>query len=303
MAKNNSYRLNNRKKAFFPILIWSLLLLWSLIFLFLLAWGVLTSFKSDMGYWMNSWGIGEMQYFGESAWATDNYVKAFKLMKIYISKSGTWAFFLDMLFNSFYYCFVYALVGVFAPMVCSYVYCKYSKRLRWVNIVWILVLINLYVPISASLAASLDLSMQLGIYDNIFLFVICSFGPFGSEFLIYYAIWKGLSWEYAEAAFIDGADHWSVLFKIMFPMTITVFLVLFVTKIIALWIDYSTPMIFLPSYPTLAYGVYTFQNTNESTGIPIKIASLIAVALPLFIVFMFAKEKMMGSLTMGGLKG
>ena len=62
-------------------------------------------------------------------------------------------------------------------------------------------------------------------------------------------------------------------------------------------------MIYLPSYPTLAYGVYTFQNTNEATNIPIKIASLIAVAMPLFIVFMCAKEKMMGSLTMGGLKG
>ena len=88
-------------------------------------------------------------------------------------------------------------------------------------------------------------------------------------------------------------------------MTITVFGVLFLTQVIALWANYSTPMLFLPSYPTLAYGVFAFQQTNESGAsmVPIKLAALIAVALPIFTLFMIFKEKMMGSLTMGGLKG
>ena len=123
--------------------------------------------------------------------------------------------------------------------------------------------------------------------------------------MIYYAIWKGLSWEYAEAAFIDGASDFSVFIKIMFPMTTTVFGVLFVTQVITLWSDYQTPMVFLPSFPTLAYGVYTFQSNVESgaSAVPIKIASLIAVAIPMFALFMAFKNKMMGSLTLGGLKG
>ena len=150
----------------------------------------------------------------------------------------------------------------------------------------------------------MTLAMKLGIYDNIFLFSLASFGGFGSNFLIYYAIWKGLSWDYAEAAFMDGAGHFTVLIKIMFPMTVTIFGVLFLTNVIALWADYQTPMVFLPSYPTLAYGVFSFQNSVEAgASVPIKIASLIAVATPMFVLFMIFKDKMMGSLTMGGLKG
>ena len=189
-------------------------------------------------------------------------------------------------------------------MLTSYVYTKYAKRVRWAKIAWLLTLISIYVPISASLAASMTLAMKLGIYDNIFLFSLASFGGFGSNFLIYYAIWKGLSWDYAEAAFMDGAGHFTVLIKIMFPMTVTIFGVLFLTNVIALWADYQTPMVFLPSYPTLAYGVFSFQNSVEAgASVPIKIASLIAVATPMFVLFMIFKDKMMGSLTMGGLKG
>ena len=103
---------------------------------------------------------------------------------------------------------------------------------------------------------------------------------------------------------MDGAGHLTVLLKIMFPMTVTIFGVLFLTNIITLWADYQTPMVFLPSHPTLAYGVFSFQNSVEAgSSVPIKIASLIAVAIPMFVLFMIFKEKMMGSLTMGGLKG
>ncbi|MBQ4269303.1 MAG: carbohydrate ABC transporter permease [Clostridia bacterium] len=307
-----------RSKAFFPIAIWCLILAWCLLFLFLVAWGLMTSFKSKFGFDWNSYGIPPfyiefdvqitdtiVAQVKEKAWAFDNYIVAFKNLWV-LDKSGNQVFFGKMLIFTLYYCIVYAFVAVVAPMLCSYVYTKYSKRVPWVKAVWILVLISMYVPLSASLAASLKLAMELGIYDNIFLFVIASFGPFGGDFLIYYAIWKGLSWEYAEAAFMDGASHWTVLIKVMFPMTITVFWVLFVTKIIALWTDYSTPMVFLPSYPTLAYGVYRLQQntTNlETAGVPIRLAALFAIAVPMFTLFMVFKEKMMGSLTMGGLKG
>lgn len=311
-------KINKRAKAFFPILIWALIVLWCVIFLLLVAWGLMTSFKSKFGFDWNSYWIppayieqnltlpgGIVVNNKEAAWAFDNYIVALKNLWV-LDKAGNQVFFDKMLVYTLYYCIVYAFIAVFAPMLCSYVYAKYSKRVRWTKLVWVLVLISMYVPLSASLAASLKLAMTLGIYDNLFFFVIASFGPFGGDFLIYYATWKGLSWEYAEAAIMDGAGHTTIMFKIMFPMTITVFWVLFVSKVIALWTDYSTPMVFLPSYPTLAYGVYRLQQntTNlETAGIPIRLAALYAVAVPMFALFMIFREKMMGSLTMGGLKG
>lgn len=310
------HKIDKRAKAVFPILIWSVITLWCAIFLFMIAWGFMTSLKSYDGfewnsYWLMPWQTvltfpGEDPIVWEN-WALDNYITALSPDNFWVlDRAGEKVLFLEMLFNTLYYVIVYGFAAIIGPMLCSYIYAKYHQRVRWVNIAWILVLVNMYVPLSASLAASLNLAMQLHIYDNLYLFMLTFVGGFDSNFLIYYAIWKGLSWEYAEAAFMDGASHWTVLVRVMFPMTLTVFWVLFVSRIIALWTDYQTAMVFLPSYPTLAYGVYSFQfnNTNlETAGPPIKLAALYAVAVPMFTLFMIFKEKMMGSLTMGGLKG
>ena len=317
--KINPNRIKNRAKAFFPILIWTVIVIWCAIFLFMVAWGLMNTFKTGDGFLNNAWGFpswsresipvvnGKPIPGGSKTiyhWDFGNYAKVLEAMKVDLGK-GKYVYFPTLLFNTLYYCIVYALVAVLAPMLCSYIYAKYSKRVGWTKLVWVLVLISLYVPLSASLAASLKLAMQLGIYDNMFLFIVASFGPFGSEFLIYYAIWKGLSWEYAEAAFMDGASHWTVLTKVMFPMTITVFWVLFVTKVIALWTDYTTPMLFLPSYPTLAYATWKLNSDTTVAGAsqPVRLGAFYLMAVPMFTLFMIFREKMMGSLTMGGLKG
>ena len=89
-----------------------------------------------------------------------------------------------------------------------------------------------------------DFCQFIAYVNNFIGIVIASAGWGGSNFLILHATFKGVPEEYREAAFMDGASHWTVLTKVMFPMTLTVFWVLFVTKVIALWTDYSTPMLF-----------------------------------------------------------
>ena len=260
---SSKQKIDKRAKAFFPILIWSVITLWCAIFLFMVGWGLMTSFKSKFGfdwnsYWFMPWetrvdqviipGVLEVHE-SYANWALDNYIVALSPDNFWVlDRAGNSVYFLEMLFNTLYYVIVYGFAAIIGPMLCSYIYAKYHQRVRWVNLAWILVLVNMYVPLSASLAASLKLAMQLHIYDNLYLFMLTFIGGFDSNFLIYYAIWKGLSWEYAEAAFMDGASHWTVLVKIMFPMTLTVFWVLFVSRVIALWTDYQTATVGLMCY-------------------------------------------------------
>lgn len=93
---------------------------------------------------------------------------------------------------------------------------------------------------------------------------------------------------------------------IMWPMTRTIFAVLFIQQFITLWNDYMTPIIYLPSYPNLSYGAYQFQFSVADVNIatpPIQIAGLLMLAVPVFVLFMVFRNKLMGSLTLGGLKG
>lgn len=284
----------------FMISVWIVMLLWTIVFFIMFGWSFIAANKSHINFYMDAVGLPKKEFGG---WQWGNWLKVFTDMKIRVS-SGEWVYFPEMLKNTLVYVLGYGFLAVLGPTLTSYVFAKYSKRVGWTKIAWWLTLITMYVPVSASLAASLTLAMKLRTYNNIILFGFTFLGGFGNNFLIYYAIWKGLSWEYAEAAFMDGAGHFTVLVKIMFPMTITIFGVLYLTQIITLWADYYTPMVYLPSYPTLAYGVFDYQNSVEAGAtIPIKIASLLVVSLPMFTLFMIFKEKMMGSLTIGGLKG
>ena len=67
-----------------------------------------------------------------------------------------------------------------------------------------------------------------------------------------------------------------------------------------------TPIIYLPSYPNLSYGAYQFQFTAANPDVatvPIQIAGLLLLAIPIFVLFLIFRNKIMGSLTLGGLKG
>lgn len=286
-------------RKIFPVSVWALLCLWTIAFLFMLFWGILTSVKSDVEFYLNP------TWFPSSAsgWAFGNYIVAFQNIKISVTATKTVGFF-GLLGNSLLYACGNAFFSVLTASIASYILAKY-KYIRWVNALWPIVLITNYMPLSVSMAANIKLLNDLGLYDSLLGNYLWSCGAFGSVFLMYYASWKGLSWGYAEAAFIDGAGHCRTMVQIMFPMTRTIFGVLFLMQFITLWNDYMTPLIYLPSYPNLSYGAWMFQySTNyEVADVTRKMAGLLIIALPVFVLFMCFKEKLMGSLTIGGLKG
>ncbi len=286
-------------RKIFPVLIWALLLLWAFFFLVLLIWGLITSVKSSVGFYLDPIFFPQ----GKGMWAFKNYVVAFQNIKVQISSSRNVGFF-TMLGNSLLFSVGNAFFSVLTASLASYVLAKYS-RFRWVGALWAIVLITNYMPLSSSAAANIKLLSDLGIYDSMAGNWLWSCGAFGAVFLMYYACWKGLSWGYAEAAFIDGAGHFRTMVQIMFPMTKTIFGVLFLMQFISLWNDYMTPIYYLPSWPNLSYGAWQLQySTNYQTAdVTVKIAGLIFIAFPIFVLFMCFKDKLMGSLTIGGLKG
>ena len=149
------------------------------------------------------------------------------------------------------------------------------------------------------------MAKDLGIYDSQLGLWFMSATFLGIYYLMFYSIFKGLSWEYAEAAFIDGAGHWQILLRIMLPLIKNTFLVIFLLNFIARWNDYQTPWIFLPNTPTAAVGVQFFSVGGEigMGGVPIKLAASILLMLPVIVLFLIFRKKLVGNLTLGGIKG
>ena len=64
-------------------------------------------------------------------------------------------------------------------------------------------------------------------------------------------------------------------------------------------------MVYLSKFPTASYGMYMFNKANSSDFdyIIYKVAGFMILIIPTFILFMLFNDKMMGNLTVGGLKG
>ena len=126
----------------------------------------------------------------------------------------------------------------------------------------------------------------------------------GFNFIVLYAFHQSLSWEYAEAAFIDGAGDFRVFIQVMVPQTMSVVLALAVVTCVTFWNDYMGPLLFLKSYPTLATGIYRYKALSVmNQNMPVYFAALIMSMIPVVALYIAFQNKMMDLSLGGGIKG
>lgn len=211
----------------------------------------------------------------------------------------------EMVVNSLLYAAITTIVHLVTVISMAYVTAKYNFKFNKVIIG--LFYFQMLVPIVGTMSAGLKLQMELGLFDTWLGVGVQHLHYFGGvTFLIYYDAFKKLSDGYSEAAKIDGAGHYRIMFSICFPLVKALWMMGIMTDVIAAWNNYSTPLVYLPSYPTVAYGLYIF-NQAKSGGemskfayIPYKLAGFMLLLLPTTLFFLIFKEKMLGATTTGG---
>ena len=94
------------------------------------------------------------------------------------------------------------------------------------------------------------------------------------------------------------------MYEIIYPMVANILLTIFLIYFIQYWNDYQTPNLYLQSYPTISIGLLHFQFSTriEIAGEPVKLAAAIMVFIPIFTVFLIFQNRLMGNITMGGVK-
>ncbi len=268
------------------------------------VWVLISSLKTRVDFIMNPFGLPGAEHGG---WEFRNYIDVFTNMYIKVShvdgSAPTNVYLPEMFLNSFVYAIACTLVSTLSHCVTAYVVAKY--RFAFGRILYGTVIVTMIIPIVGNLPSMINLMHTIGFYDNVVGLIVMKASFTGTNFLIFYATFKGISWEYAEAAFIDGASHARVMFTIMIPLAKVTCLCLALTSFIGIWNDWQTSMIYLPSFPMAAYGLYAFQfnYTNNTSGTNYLMAACMLVVVPILLLFLAFRNKLMGSLTVGGLKG
>ena len=230
-------------------------------------------------------------------WLFTNFGKAFTMLNL---EDGTT--FVRMTFNSIWYTVLGAGAGVFASAITGYCLSKYRFKTR--NVFYSVAIFAMTIPIVGTTAASFKFTREIGIYDTPLYVFFTGFSGWGFNFLVLYGAFKSLSWDYAEAVFIDGGTHFGAFFKVMLPMVSGPIITLFIIAAIGRWNDYMTVIMYLPSYQTIASGLYVFKETAiRVINYPVYYAGLLISMLPVLVLFVFCSDIMLTNLATGGIKG
>ena len=307
------------KEGFTPITVAMLVVLcvYVISIFLLIFWTFITSVKHHLDFDENILGFPQSHLIRPDGtpgrklgWQFSNYITVYKYFFVRkdIEIDGVVQKVEFGMPKMFWYAFLYAsgcaLTKALVPMLTAYTCAKFPYKFS--KILHTIVIVTMILPIVGSLPSELRIAKRLGLYDEIWGLWIMRGNFLGMYFLVFYGNFKAMPMAYSEAAKIDGAGNFDVLIRIILPLVKNTFFTIFLLHFIAFWNDYNTPLIYMPSYPTIAYGLYeiTAKSTqNEMSEVPMKMAAAMQMLVPILVIFLLFHDKLLGNLTVGGIKG
>ena len=290
-------RLRKFRNNIFYFIIAIVLLLYAGLMIYSLSWGFLNTFKTKAEFRLNILGFPEK-------WTFENYQTASTNLYIKIEHGAGFRTvrLAEMFFNSILYAMGCAFLTTTCQCITAYAVkefpCKFS------SILYGIVIATMLIPIVGSDASFLNVLQKLNLYDTIFGAWFMKSYFIGMYFLVFHATFVKLPNSYAEAAMIDGASNMRVLLTIVLPLIKGMFFTIFLLTFIGYWNDYQVPLLYLPSMPTIAYGVYDFSNSPQThlSSIPMKLTGCMLMLLPILFIFLIFNKRLMKGMSVGGLK-
>lgn len=257
-------------------------------YIYILVWTFISAMKTHTEIVMDPFSLPEV-------WNWSHFLEMVDVFKV--NGHG----FLEMLFNSVWFSVGGALLQHFTTISFAYVSTKYEyPGSKWV---YTIVLIMMTLPIYGSAGAQYRLIRSLGLVDS-YAHILISAAGFTSAYLYYRAFFQGLSWSYAEAAMMDGANEFQIYFKVMFPQAKAMFTALFLTTWLTSWNNYESTLVYLPNLPTLPVGVYQFNRAMMfEARLDILFAACLTVSIPALIIFIAFNKVLTTNVSLGGIKG
>lgn len=296
-AKRNIFR----SMDVFEWAMFIIVLFYSLSMITVLFLGLLNSLKTydDAIYYKNFFGLPNSKY----GWQFQYYTtELFTMFKVQPSGSTEYVYMHQMLLNSLLYAVLMSLFTIATQVMVAYACAKFTFKLN--KVLYTTAIITMIIPIVGSLASEMQVVEFLGLRYNILGVCIARCRYSGMYFLVFYAMFKSVPWTYAEAAQIDGAGNLKIFLQVMLPLVKSTIFAVFVLQFINNWNDYYTPMLFIPQMPTIAYGLFVFKNYPEREApTTFKLAASMTTCVPVVILFIIFRNKIMGNVSIGGIKG
>jgi len=264
-----------------------LLLIYTGITLYPLIWNIMNSSRTNFEILMSRTGL-------PTAFVWENYQRAWETanMSQYLGNS------------IFVVLLSLALLLIFV-VPCAHALSRFKfPGNRVIEVIFILCLFITTIYILIPLYVLL---YNLNMLDNLWalsLVYAISGIPFSTFLLAGYM--RTISNSYVEAARIDGAGNWRVLFGIIIPMAKPGIITVGMLNAMGFWNELLLAMVTLrdTSLHTLPVGVARlFEVQQRATDFGALYAALMVVLIPTVIIYLIGQKYLIGAFNMGGVKG
>ena len=287
--KKNKIKTSTSKKVIFTVY-FVLACVFSVYCLFPLFWAFYNSLKTVEEYYTSTLALPQ-------TWDFSYYSKIFKSFTV--GRYGFW----DMAWNSIWMAFGSQFLNLLASVLVAYPLARYDFPAK--GFFYGIIIFRITIPIVGGGAAGYKLMLNLNMINNPLNYSLQWFTGFDMQALIVYGYFKNISKEYSEAAFIDGANKLTVLFKIVLPQAWPCLIALYISGVKGVWSNYTNSMLYLQKYPNLGYGIYLLQDEASflEGGVPMYYGAILLSALVPITLFAFGQKSMLTNMSVGGLKG
>jgi multiple sugar transport system permease protein len=205
--------------------------------------------------------------------------------------------------NTLIVCLFSCLGAVVSNVLIAYGF----ARLRWPgrDKVFFLALSTLMLPFQVVMIPLFVTFAELG-WTNTFLPLIvpCFFGNAFYIFLLRQFM-MGIPQDYSDAARVDGANEWRILWRVIVPMCRPAIAAVALFQFLFSWNDFLAPLIYLndQSKFTLSLGLAQMQSNLGLTETGAVMAAATLVVLPAVVVFLAAQRFFVTGISSTGIKG
>ena len=272
-----------KQKVSIPLTVLSVLI--AVIVVFPIVWMVLSSFKPS----------GELFSYPLHLFSQDPTVEHYAS----VLAGG----FMGYVKNSLFLAVVGTLITLVISSMCGYALAIYRFEIKYVNLVFGVFLLGTLIPGETLTVPQFSVISALGLYNNIW-GVILPVVTTTTGIFMYRQHYMSIPLSFVEAARIDGANEFVILYRVVYPMCKPVLTTIMVLVFIGGWNDLNGPLLYLQDSTkyTLSIGLQMFLTTARQEW-DLLMAAGVMFTLPLIIIFFLAQKQFISGIsTTSGLK-
>ena len=271
-------------------LIYLFLVIWAVIVLFPFYWMVLTSVKNTAAY--NNEKIPEfitMEPTGE------NYAKAF-------TEVSLGRYFVNTLI------FTVATTGLMMLVIVPAAFAFSRLEFKGKNLLFALFLSLMMIPTELVIITNYVTIVNWGFQKGDLTYLGLILPSVTSVFYIYLLKenFEAIPAELYNAAKVDGTSDLKYLLKVMVPISQPTIVTIAILKVIECWNSYVWPRLITKEskYFLVSNGIQAIRESGFGRqDIPAMMAAVVVVSVPLIVLFLVFRDKIMAGVSRGGTKG